>query len=153
MKQLITKSLATSLLILLTAPSFAQKEKNRILGVWYNSDKSAMIEFFKCAENGDRFCGKILWLKEPKNDHGKPKTDSKNPNKNLQNRRLKELTIFEDFEYDGNNEWQGGIFYDPEKGQTYDGVSLDLIEPDKLELHAYIGFSLMGRTLNWTRAK
>src|SRR5215469_6007328 len=55
-----------------------------IIGIWFNQDKDAKIEIFKC---GDNYCGKIVWLKEPVyptgsklGTPGTPKLDHYNPN-------------------------------------------------------------------------
>ena len=42
-----------------------------ILGVWLNEDKDAHVDIYK---EGDKFYGKIVWLKEPKNEKGEKKT-------------------------------------------------------------------------------
>jgi uncharacterized protein (DUF2147 family) len=49
--------------------------------------------------------------------------------------------------------WDGGRILDPKNGKTYK-VSLKVINGGQnLEVHGYIGFSLLGRTQTWERAK
>jgi uncharacterized protein (DUF2147 family) len=54
------------------------------------------------------------------------------------------------FTYDGKNHWGGGRIYDPETGKTY-RCKLTLDSDHKLEVRGYIGISLLGRTMVWTR--
>ncbi|MAD98506.1 MAG: hypothetical protein CMB99_14370 [Flavobacteriaceae bacterium] len=50
------------------------------------------------------------------------------------------------------DEWSGGKILDPKNGKEYK-CYIKLVEPDKLKLRGYIGFSLLGRTAYWKRAK
>jgi hypothetical protein len=56
----------------------AQSE-NAILGVWFNTEKTAQVEIFK---RGATFFGKIVWLKDP-NPGGKPAVDKVNSDPKL----------------------------------------------------------------------
>ena len=54
-----------------------------ILGVWNNAEKDGKIEIFKC---DGKYCGKIVWAKEPnypagskEGTPGTPRIDYKNP--------------------------------------------------------------------------
>ncbi|WP_266158138.1 DUF2147 domain-containing protein [Dyella silvatica] len=47
--------------------------------------------------------------------------------------------------------WDGGLILDPKKGKTYK-VKLTLTDNgQKLDVHGYIGFSLLGRSQVWER--
>lgn len=125
-----------------------------ILGVWYNQDKDARIEIFKC---GDTYCGKIVWLKEPDYPAGsqegtpsQPKLDHNNPDPALRSRPVLSLVIMHDFKYVGDNLWKGGHIYDPKTGNTYRG-RIKQVSPNRLDLRGYVGISLFGRTEVWTR--
>lgn len=49
------------------------------------------------------------------------------------------------------NVWDGGKIVDPKSGKTYK-VKLSLIDGgQKLDVHGYIGFSLLGRSQTWER--
>lgn len=51
------------------------------------------------------------------------------------------------------DKWDGGRILDPKNGKTYK-VSLKVINGGQnLEVHGYIGFSLLGRTQTWERAE
>ncbi len=122
--------------------------EDAILGQWFNASKEAKIEIYK---EGDKYFGKLAWMKEPNDENGNPKVDNKNPEKALQNRPLQDLVILRDFEYDEDNVWTDGRIYDPKSGKDYK-CKMTLTKDKKLDVRGYIGISLFGRTETWTRA-
>jgi len=60
------------------------------------------------------------------------------------------LNILADLEKDGN-EWSGGTILDPRNGKIYT-CYIQLINPHKLKIRAYLGISLLGRTVYLERA-
>ncbi|MBB2149135.1 DUF2147 domain-containing protein [Pedobacter gandavensis] len=139
-----------SLLLLFTAISFSgfSQTSDAILGQWVNSSGEAHIDIFK---KGDRFFGKIVWLKEPKDDKGNPKLDIKNPADNLKARPVLGLEMLKDFVYD-KGKWVDGTIYDPKVGKNY-SCNMSLKSNGDLNVRGYIGFSLIGRTDVWKRFK
>ena len=137
-----------------TAPAWAASDD--ILGTWLNQKQDARIDIFKC---GSDYCGKIIWLKEPNypNDSklgvpGTAKLDHYNPNAALKKTPLMGLQIMQGLQFSGDNLWKNGKIYDPDSGKTYSSKAT-LVSPDQLDLRGFIGFSLIGRTEKWTRAK
>jgi len=125
-----------------------------ILGVWNNAEKDAKIEMFKC---GDKYCGKIIWMKEPnypagstEGTPGTPRLDNHNPDPAHRTRPIFGLQIVHNFVFAGDNLWKGGKVYDPKNGKTYSG-KLTIVSPTQLDLRGYVGISLFGRTTTWTR--
>ena len=144
---------ALSAYILATGQAVAS-ETDAVLGVWNTAEGKSKVEVYKC---GDKFCGKIIWLKKPtypmsdeEGMGGQAKIDRKNPSESLRSRSIIGLNIIESFEYDGDAKWQDGTIYDPQSGKTYSS-KMTLIEPGKLELRGYVGIPLFGRTVVWTR--
>ena len=137
-----------SLVVLMLFATAAWSQTMSPIGVWTNQDGKANFEIYPC---GDKLCGKIISLKEPNKD-GKPKVDENNPEKKLQNRPLQGLVFLKGFEYDGDNKWDEGTIYDPESGKTY-SCYMKMLGKEQLEVKGYIGFSLIGRSQNWTRVK
>jgi len=135
------------LFLLFTKVLYAQKADD-VVGQWYSEKNESLIEIYK---TGNKFYGKIIWLKEPLRD-GKPKVDDKNPDEKLRNRPLIGLVILKDFVFDGKDEWSDGQIYDPKSGKTY-SCYMKLENKDKLKIRGYIGISLIGRTTYWTRKK
>lgn len=121
-------------------------EADAVLGNWVTEEDKALVEVYKCE---DKYCGKIVWLKEPKNEEGKDKTDTNNPDPEKRDRGIIGLNIVWGFKYDKDNKWVGGKIYDPDNGKTY-SCKMKL-EGDKLKVRGYVGFSLLGRTTIWLR--
>ncbi|PTS94066.1 DUF2147 domain-containing protein [Pedobacter sp. HMWF019] len=139
-----------SILLLFTAISFSgfSQNKDAILGQWVNASGEAHIEIFKKSE---KYFGKIVWLKDPKDDKGANKTDIKNPDPDLKSKPIMGLELLRDFVYD-DGKWTDGKIYDPKSGKTY---SCNITEKSngQLNIRGYIGISLIGRSEVWKRVK
>lgn len=121
-------------------------QSDAIVGLWFNEEKDGKVEIYK---NGDKYFGKIVWLKEPFEDDGKSqKKDSKNKTTSLRNRNILNMVMLTNFTYDGS-EWKGGEVYDPKNGETYSAKMK--LNGKVLELRGYIGIPMFGRTTKWTR--
>ena len=74
----MSKFLIVILGLIITVPSFSQSKKgDDILGKWFTENNEAKVEIYK---SGDKYYGKIIWLKEPNDkETGKPKKDKNNP--------------------------------------------------------------------------
>jgi uncharacterized protein (DUF2147 family) len=147
----IIVTLCLAALLLLPALAAAQKatQAEAILGTWYNAEKDAKIEIYK--EDGKYF-GKVVWLKNPLDAKGKPKTDIENPDPKLRNRPRLGLVILTDLERKSSVKYEKGKVYDPKNGKTY-SCFITVANKDLLKLRGYIGISLIGRTSQWTRAE
>lgn len=133
---------------------YAQEVKaDDILGVWLNEDKDAHVNVY---EENNLFYGKIVWLKDPIDEEtGKPKLDDENNDESLRTRPIMGLMLLRDFEFDGDDEWEGGRIYDPKNGKDYK-CYMEFPEEDdlnKLKVRGFIGVSLLGRTTYWTRVE
>jgi len=133
----------------------AWADNDDILGTWFNQDKDAKIEIFKC---GNDYCGKIVWLKNPtysadskEGTPGTPKLDTKNPDAAKRKTPLLDLQIVQGLQFSGDNQWKNGKIYDPDSGKTYSSKAT-LASHDQLDLRGYVGMSMFGRTEKWTRA-
>lgn len=123
---------------------YAAREANDIVGVWMPSEGTAYVKIFKEKGKG-KYHGKIVWLKEPNGEDGKPKTDPDGkPILNMLN--LRDF-IFED------DEWVDGTIYDPKSGNTYYST-IEMKSKNKLEVRGSVDpFGLVGRTDTWVRMK
>ena len=119
-----------------------------ILGKWMTEEGKAHVEVYK---KGDKFFGKIVWLKEPNNPDGTPKVDKENPDESLRSRGILGMELLTSFEFD-DDEWEDGEIYDAESGKTYSCV-ISMDDKDKLNVRGYIGVSWVGRTTEWTRVQ
>jgi len=121
-----------------------------IVGTWLTLSTNSKVTIFK---NGKYYYGKVSWLRNENDEHEKPKSDTKNPDTSLRNKHILGLLILKGFEYDEKNqEWINGEIYDPKNGKTY-SCSMKLKDHNTLEVHGYIGISLIGRTEIWTRSE
>ena len=144
------KSIIFSLLVLFSLCSFsyAQTESDDVVGVWQNGEGTGMIKIIR---NGEKYQGKIVWLKEPIDpETKKPKLDKNHPDEKVRNRPVLGLTNTWGFVYKGENTWEDGSIYDPKNGNTY-SCTMKLKDKNTLEVRGYIGISLIGRTDVWTR--
>lgn len=131
--------------LVISTISFGQ---NQIVGKWLNQDKDAHIDLY---QQKGKYYGKIIWLKTPNNDNGKPKVDDKNPNKSLKNTPILGLVFMKDFSYNTEDkEWTDGSIYDPKSGKTY-SCTVWLEDNNTLNVRGYWGF--IYNTSTWTRVK
>ncbi len=125
----------------------AQNKADDIIGIWLtNGNDPAKIQIYK---NGEKFYGKIVWLKYP-DDNGKPKVDKNNNDKVKRINPIIGLIMLVGFKFNGDDEWKGGTIYDPESGKTYSSF-MSLKDNSTLKVKGYIGISLFGRTETWKR--
>jgi uncharacterized protein (DUF2147 family) len=140
-------SLLTILLIAFSYVASAQKA-DAILGSWANPGGEDHILIYK---RGNKYYGKLDWIKFPNDENGKPKTDKNNPDEKLRSRPEWGLELLKDFVYDEDNVYNDGTIYDPKNGKTYScKMTLD---GSTLKIRGYIGISLFGRSEIWTRVK
>jgi uncharacterized protein (DUF2147 family) len=144
---MLKKASIFALLLVLGTQVFAQK-KDDIIGKWINPSGEGQIEIYK---RGDKYFGKLVWLKEPSDERGKPKTDLKNPNENQRSKPILGLEILKNFVFD-DGKWEDGTIYDPKSGKTY-SCKLSLKNNNLLSIRGYIGVSLIGRTEVFKRVK
>jgi len=137
-----------SILIFSALQLFASGNPDAILGVWSNRSNKGHIQIYK---HNDKYYGKLIWLKEPNDEKGHPKTDYKNPDKTLRNRYVMGLVILRHFRYD-DNEWKGGRIYNPNDGKEYK-CYMKLKNSGTLTVRGYIGISLFGMTETFTRVR
>lgn len=126
---------------------FAQ-EADQLIGVWEPSHGKARVKIEKI---GEKYYGKIVWLKEPNDETtGEPKTDRNNPDAALRENKLRGYRILKDFTYKGEGEYSDGTIYDPENGNTY-SATIKMTDENTLDIRGYIGVSAFGRTDVWKR--
>lgn len=143
MKRLI---LINVVLMLFISESAFGYDRDAILGQWNTKDGLSIVDIYKC---GELYCGKIIWLKYPKNKEGKDKVDINNPDETKRNSPLMGLDILWGFQSAGENRWEDGKIYDPDNGKTYSCKMT--LEGDELKVRGFVGISLFGRTTVWTR--
>ena len=135
-------------LLCVTGFASATTNPDDIVGIWLNTSGQGQIQIYK---EGNKYFGKLIWLKEPNGPKGNPKMDINNPDEQLKTKPLLGLLILRNFKYD-DGEWNSGRIYDPQNGKDYK-CYMKLKDAKTLSVRGYIGFSLLGRTEVWTKVK
>jgi uncharacterized protein (DUF2147 family) len=127
----------------------AQEAGDKLIGLWEPSNGKARVKIEKI---GNKYYGKIVWLKEPNDPQtGKPKLDKNNPDESMRSVPLKGYRMLKDFTY-GDGEWSNGSIYDPESGSTYNCV-IKAKDDNTLDIRGFVGVKALGRTDVWKRMK
>lgn len=119
-----------------------------IAGVWLDDTGQGAIEITPC---GDRLCGRVVWLREPADQAGRPIVDANNPDPGRRRRPVCGLPVIGDLVRQNDGSWDRGWIYDPKVGKSYD-VELRLNAPERLTVTGYVGIKLLSETFVWTRA-
>ena len=151
MRKLFVAAVAAALVL---GAAHAEVKADDVVSQWFTDGMDSKIEITK---EGDKYNGKIVWLKEPnraphESEPGKPKRDAKNPDPTHQNDPIVGLALLKGFTWDGSANWSGGTIYDPESGKTYK-CTMKLKDEKTLDVRGYIGIPALGRSTVWTRAE
>lgn len=110
-------------------------------GVWKRPSGSSQIQIAPC---GSALCGKIVWLREPRND-------TKNPDASKHSRPLLGTQTVMGMKPSGDNRWKGKV-YNAEDGKTYSGV-MTLVGNNGLKLEGCVLGGLICKGETWTRVR
>ena len=141
------KNITFSLVVFFTIVFNAQSQN--VLGKWKTiDDKTGEIKsIVEVYEKSGKVYGKVVEILRA--DHKKDVcSECEGAEKN---KPILGMVIMNGLIKDGS-EYNGGTILDPENGKKYK-CYITLESPDKLKLRGYIGFSLIGRTQYWIRAK
>jgi len=128
--------------------SLTQVQAETPIGQWMTEGDLSRVEIFQCEE---ALCGRIVWLKEPNSDDGKPKVDINNEDEALRSRAIMGLEIVGGFIPDGReNRWRDGTIYNPQDGKTYQ-CTMKLKDSNTLQVRGYVLVPILGKTQTWTR--
>ena len=141
MTRTITGALAAACL-LLTAGEAAAADPT---GTWLTDGGKSRVEIAPC---GDKLCGAIVWLKEPTNEDGSVKLDTKNKDEALRSRPIMGLDMLSGFVAKSAAKWGDGRIYNPEDGKTYRS-KMELFGTDTLKVSGCVLFFC--KTQTWER--
>ena len=116
-------------------------------GTWLTEGGRSRIKIADC---GGALCGAIVWLKEPNDETGKPKTDKNNPDAARKTKPLIGVNIVLGMKPSGANKWAGQV-YNAEDGKTYSG-NITLTGDNALQLQGCALGGLLCKSQTWTRA-
>ena len=140
------KFLPFVVLIFLMVTGFNSTNADAILGVWANGSNKGHIQLYK--QDG-KYYGRIVWLKQPLDETGRPKIDKNNPNEKARSAKLLGLVMLRDFKYE-NGQWTDGKIYNPDDGKEY-SCKMELKDAKTLAVRGFIGISLIGKTEKFVR--
>lgn len=130
-----------------TTANAATTEGDKIVGIWETGSGKARVKIIK---SGNYYYGRIVWLREPNNEEGKPKVDKNNPDESKRQAPLLGMRMLAGFEFKGSNLWEDGTIYDPESGSTYN-CKINLEDDNTMNIRGFIGISAFGRTDVWKK--
>lgn len=125
---------------------YARSEPAVPQGVWLMDGRVA-VQIFDCE---GLMCGRIIWLRVPRDPQGLLDRDKKNPDPALRERKLCGLTILWRLRPTEADRWQDGWFYNPEDGKTY-SVKAQLVSDDVIVARIYAGIPIFGKTKTLAR--
>jgi uncharacterized protein (DUF2147 family) len=115
-------------------------------GVWLMDGRVA-VQIFACQS---LMCGRVIWLRVPRDPQGLLDRDKHNPDPALRSRKLCGLTILRGLRPKGVDRWQDGTFYNPDDGKTY-RVTAQLKSADVMVARIYEGLPIFGKTKTLAR--
>ena len=118
-----------------------------VFGLWLVENQRSIVEIVPC---GDRACGNIVWMKEPLDDGGQPKSDHRNSDVKLRGRPFCGMELIGGFRRAGPGAWSEGSIYNPKDGRTYSS-SMKLRDDGALILRGFLLLPLFGESRVWTR--
>lgn len=133
----------------------SQSKADRICGLYYAPDpdngEGSQIKIYK-TENG-KYEGKVVWMEFPNHPNGQPRRDVNNPDPSKRNQTNVGMVLIKDLTYnEAKDEWENGAVYNPLSGKMYRAF-MKLESENKLKVRGYLGISLLGKTMIWTREK
>lgn len=148
---LLAAALAAGMTGLPVGEAFAQASlPDQIVGVWESEDGNLKLEMF---DAGETYAARVLYGKLLMETDGKTfKKDTLNPDPNLRSRSLERAVLVTNLKWDAaDGRWEGGSFYSGATGQTHSARAT--LVSGKLELRAYMGTAILGRTMVLRRAQ
>lgn len=135
--------------IILSVLFIFQMQAQDVTGVWktIDDDGETVKSHLEIFEKDGKYFGKVIKLfREPDEEQNPKCLDCKGAKKD---QPILGMEIVWDL-VKKDQYWQDGKIMDPENGKDYK-CFMELIEPDKLKVRGYMGFSLLGRTQYWYR--
>ena len=139
----------TALSVLIAGAALAQ-DAGSIVGLWktFDDDTNQPAALVQISEQNGLFVGKVTKILDPS---GLPTcakcTDYR------KDKPVVGMEILSGLKKDGENMYSGDRILDPDDGEIYRADIKLLDQGNKLDLRAYLGIPLIGRTQSWMREK
>lgn len=134
--------LCVSILLVAAVSRSLSQDGDAILGIWQTEHGSAKIQIYK---NGSSYDGKLVWVKDELLRSGEKGTGNAARKKSASG-----TEVLSNFSYAGDGVWEDGTVFDPRSGRSYK-CKLYMNSSNRLELRAYMGISLIGKSQIWSR--
>lgn len=134
------RSIAIIISFLIFTGTYAQKKKD-IVGYYQSADKTSIFKFYK---SGDKYVGKLVWMKRPE------RLDSMNPDPSKRTKKLLGSILVYGLTYDGKDSWTDGYVYDATKGKTFQ-CNFTRDANGNMEMRGYIGIPVLGKSEYFTK--
>ena len=118
------------------------------IGTWSTGNGKAKVKVAKC---GSGICAKIISLRQPNDQNGRPLRDLNNPKASLKTRKIIGISLFLGMRAAGNGTWQGHL-YSPEKGGTFQG-SVQQISGNILKVKGCLSGGFLCQSEMWKRIR
>lgn len=150
-KSLVAAALMIAMANLPAGVAFAQATSSgQIVGIWEADDGNVKFEMF---DAGGSYAARSIYGVRLVEADGKTfKRDTHNPDPKLRDRSLKDIVFITNLTWDAHDRrWEGGKMYDPSSGRSL-SARVSLVD-GKMELRAYMGTPMLGRTMVLHRAQ
>ena len=136
--------LALGVAVVAMGPARASEDAT---GVWRMDNGKVTVRVTPC---GQGLCGRVVSLKKPRDDKGRPRLDKENPNPALRQRPVVGLTILSNMKVSGEGRWSGTI-YNPDDGHTYSST-MQLLGPATMKVNGCVA-GVLCKSLKFTRVQ
>ena len=116
-------------------------------GTWRMDNGKVTVRLSPC---GAGLCGRVVALKKPRDNKGRPRLDKENPNPALRQRPVIGLTILSNMKASGDGRWSGTI-YNPDDGRTYSS-SMQLLGPATMKVSGCVA-GVLCKSLKFIRVQ
>lgn len=124
---------------------------NPYVGLWLDHTGDGIVEIAQCSpDTPERLCGRIVWLRAPLDQTGRPFVDGLNEDASQRNRPICGLPVIGNVTAKPNGTYDEGWIYDPRQGKAF-SVELSLMGPDRIQVMGYKGMKLLNRKFVWTK--
>ncbi len=125
-------------------------QQDRICGKWISAQKNCIVQVYK---SGNEFGAKLVWFDDSDNK-SKPmitRTDYKNPDVSLRNRKLIGMDVVDNLTYNpATNSWENGMIYDANSGHTWSSA-VYITNEGLMKVTGYWHFKFLGKTMIFKR--
>ncbi|WP_119421029.1 DUF2147 domain-containing protein [Desertibaculum subflavum] len=124
------------------------------VGTWETPEGKGGKAHIRIEPCAGKLCGRIVWLEQPDDKKGQPKTDRRNSDIAQRARPILGLPILNGFlpDPERTDRWIDGRIYNPEDGETYK-CTMTLGQDGMLDVRGYVGLPLLGKTQTWRRVE